>query len=136
MLAWLMWGLATAFFYFDVINQVIPAAMGEQLRTAFHANVSNFGLISSAYFYSYALMQIPIGITVDKMGVRKPLIMASLLAGSSCLVFSLSVTPQLAAFSRLLVGAGAAFAFISCLKLSDNTFFISFSITSIAGQPE
>jgi len=122
MLAWLMWGLATAFFYFDVINQVIPAAMGSQLRAAFHANVSSFGLISSAYFYSYALMQIPIGITVDKVGVRKPLIFASLLAGSSCLIFSLSSTPELAAFSRLFVGAGAAFAFVSCLKLAENWF--------------
>jgi sugar phosphate permease len=122
MLAWLMWGLATAFFYFDVINQVIPSALGVQLRTAFHADLSSFGLISSAYFYSYALMQIPIGITIDKMGVRKPLILAAFLASLSCFIFSLSTTPALAAFSRLLIGGGTAFAFISCLKLAENWF--------------
>jgi MFS family permease len=44
-----------------------------ELRIAFKADAATFGLISSCYFYSYALLQIPIGLTVDRFGPRRPL---------------------------------------------------------------
>jgi fucose permease len=47
-------GIATLYFLFDFINQVIPAALGPELRIAFKADAATFGLISSCYFYSYA----------------------------------------------------------------------------------
>jgi sugar phosphate permease len=122
MLPWLMWGIATLYFFFDFINQVIPAALGNQLSAAFHADASTFGFISSCYFYSYAVLQIPIGLTVDRFGSRRPLAIAALVAGSSCLLFSMATSPSMAAVTRMMVGAGAAFSFVSCLKLAANWF--------------
>ena len=122
MTPWLMWGIATLYFYFDFINQVIPAALGSQLRTAFHADASTFGFVSSCYFYSYAVLQIPIGLTIDRFGSRRPLAIAALVAGSSCLLFSMATSPSIAAITRMMVGAGAAFSFVSCLKLAANWF--------------
>ncbi len=122
MLPWLMWGIATLYFLFDFINQVIPAALGPELRIAFKADAATFGLISSCYFYSYALLQIPIGLTVDRFGPRRPLAMAAIVAGTGCLLFSLSDSPVTASITRMLVGAGAAFSFVSCLKLAANWF--------------
>ncbi|BCG63517.1 MAG: hypothetical protein methR_P1236 [Methyloprofundus sp.] len=122
MLAWFMWGLASLYFLFDFINQVIPAALGPELRTAFNADATTFGLISSCYFYSYALLQIPVGLSVDRFGPRRPLTVAAIVAGTGCLLFSMADSPLTAAMTRMLVGAGAAFSFVSCLKLVANWF--------------
>ncbi|HFD13390.1 MAG TPA: MFS transporter [Crenotrichaceae bacterium] len=119
---WVMWGISTLYFFFDFINQVIPAALGTQLRAAFHVDASTFGLISSCYFYSYAILQIPVGLTVDRFGPRRPLAAAALIAGTGCLLFSMASSPVIAAITRMVVGAGAAFSFVSCLKLAANWF--------------
>ena len=44
------------------------------------------------------------------------------MAGTGCLLFSLSDSPVTASITRMLVGAGAAFSFVSCLKLAANWF--------------
>ena len=117
-----MWGLGTLYFYFDFINQVIPAALGQQLSAAFQADAPTLGLIASSYFYSYALLQIPVGLAVDHFGPRRPLACAAVIAGTSCLLFSMASSPVQAIFTRMMVGAGAAFSFVSCLKLAANWF--------------
>jgi len=117
-----MWGLGTLYFYFDFINQVIPAALGPQLSAAFQADAPTLGLISSSYFYSYAILQIPVGLAVDHFGPRRPLVWAAVIAGTSCLLFSMASSPVQAIFARMMVGAGAAFSFVSCLKLAANWF--------------
>ncbi len=122
MLPWLMWGLGTLYFFFDFINQVIPAALGRQLSHAFHANSTTLGLIASSYFYSYAVLQIPVGLVVDRFGPRRPLALAALFAGTACLLFSFASSPVQAIFARMAVGAGAAFSFVSCLKLAASWF--------------
>ncbi len=122
MLPWLMWGLGSLYFYFDYINQVIPAALEQQLSNAFHANAATMGLIASCYFYSYAILQIPIGLIVDRFGTQRPLALAALFAASSCVLFSYASSPIQAAITRMMIGAGAAFSFVSCLKLVANWF--------------
>jgi len=117
-----MWGLGTLYFYFDFINQVVPAALGHQLINTFHTNAATLGFIASCYFYSYAVLQIPVGLIVDHFGPKRPLVLAALFAGSSCLLFSYASSPAQAALTRMMVGAGAAFSFVSCLKLAANWF--------------
>jgi len=121
-LPWLMWGLGTLYFYFDFINQVAPAALGHQLIKAFHTNAATLGFIASCYFYSYAVLQIPVGLIVDRFGPKRPLVLAAFFASSSCLLFSYASSPAQAALTRMMVGAGAAFSFVSCLKLAANWF--------------
>lgn len=122
LLAWQMWGLGTLYFYFDFINQVVPAALGHQLSQVFHTTPATLGFIASCYFYSYAALQIPVGLMVDRFGPRRPLAIAAFIAGTSCLLFSFASSPSQAALTRMMIGAGAAFSFVSCLKIVANWF--------------
>lgn len=115
--AWLIWLVAACYFFYDYMHQVAPSVMSSGFRASFGADDVTIGLIASIYFYSYACLQIPIGLTVDHFGPRRPLTIAALVAAGFSLVFSFVDSSSMAIVVRCLIGAGAAFSFVSCLKL-------------------
>jgi sugar phosphate permease len=54
--------------YFDRINLSVAAP---QLQQAFHLSSADIGLLFSAFFWTYALLQIPTGMLLDKFGVTR-----------------------------------------------------------------
>jgi len=54
--------------YFDRINLSVAAP---QLQAAFHLSTPQLGLLFSAFFWSYALLQIPTGMVLDRFGVTR-----------------------------------------------------------------
>ncbi len=53
--------------YFDRINLSVA---GPQLAAEFHLNATDLGLLFSGYAWTYAILQIPTGILLDRLGVR------------------------------------------------------------------
>jgi sugar phosphate permease len=49
----------------------VPLAMPEFIRT-FHLSITDRGVLNSAFFWTYALLQIPAGFLVDRYGVKYP----------------------------------------------------------------
>jgi ACS family D-galactonate transporter-like MFS transporter len=54
--------------YFDRINLSVAH---EALHSEFGISVEMFGVLLSAYMWTYALCQIPVGVLLDRMGVKK-----------------------------------------------------------------
>lgn len=54
--------------YFDRINLSVA---GPQLQSAFGLDAAQLGWLFSAFFWSYALMQIPTGLILDRFGVSR-----------------------------------------------------------------
>src|SRR4051812_15553881 len=77
-------------------------------RNYFHLTDSERGLMNSAFFWSYALLQLPMGWLVDRVGVKLPYAASFLLWSivSAATGFARSAS-QLFTF-RLLLGAGEA----------------------------
>ena len=129
--AWIIWVIAAAYFFYDYMHQVAPSVMTPGFKESFQANDITIGFIASIYFYSYAILQIPIGLIVDHFGPRRPLAIAALVAAAFSLWFSFADSAGMAIFLRCVIGAGAAFSFISCLKLVSVWFPERFSGTLI-----
>ena len=91
--------------YFDRSNLSVVLAT-PQFRDAFHVGDSSRGLLNSAFFWSYALLQIPAGWVVDRFGVKRPYTVAflawTLISAATGMVNSVSQLLVL----RLLLGAG------------------------------
>ena len=120
--AWLIWGLAAAFFFAEYFARVAPGVMAPDLMRAFSVKAFSLGSLSAFFYYAYVGMQIPVGALVDRYGPRRLLIIMAALCGLSCLIFSLSHDLFLAGLSRFLLGFAAAFAFVGALKLARNWF--------------
>lgn len=122
LLPWFIWILAAAFVVFNYIQQVVPDVIASDLSRAYGASESALGNIAAAYFYAYAILQIPVGLIFDHCGTRRPLVFAIIAAGFATLGFALAPNAGSALLARLVMGAGAAFSFIGCLKLVHEWF--------------
>lgn len=120
--AWLIWGLAAAFFFCDYFARVSIGVMVTDLLQEFSMTSTRLGALSTYFYIPYVAMQIPVGVLVDRYGVRAMLISMSILTGFACSLFGLADKIWVLELARFLLGFGAAFAFVSALKLAAEWF--------------
>ena len=135
-LAFLMWGMAAAFYLFGFFQRVAPASLAGDLMRDFGLTAAALGNLSAFYFYAYAAIQLPTGVLVDRYGPSRLFFAGALLAGGGALLFALSPSMAGAALGRALIGAAHGFAWVSMLKLVAHWFpttrFASMSGLSLA----
>lgn len=96
--------------------------MVPEMMETFSANAAEIGLLSAAYFYAYAPMQLPVGLLMDRFGARNLLTFASIVCGLGSICFGLSGSIAPAAFGRLFIGAGSSFAFVAMIFVCSHWF--------------
>lgn len=103
-IALLMWG-AVAINYIDRTNLSAAAPI---IMKEFSLSVTDMGFIMSAFFWAYALFQIPAGWLADKVGQRK--VYAGSVAWWSFATMIMGVGQGIASFTgiRVLLGVGEA----------------------------
>jgi MFS transporter, ACS family, D-galactonate transporter len=103
-IAWLL-GLGVLVNYFDRVNLSVSHSA---LYTAFGISDVAFGYLSAAYNWSYALCQIPVGVVLDRFGVRRVQRLGIFIWSMAS--FAAAITPNLTGFfaARLLLGVGEA----------------------------
>jgi MFS family permease len=91
--------------YFDRVNLSVSH---DSLIVAFGISNVVFGYLSSAYNWTYALCQLPIGVVLDKFGVRRVGRVGTFLWSAAS--FAAAATPTLGGFfaARFLLGVGEA----------------------------
>jgi MFS family permease len=93
--------------------------MSSQIKVDLNLDASGISLISSAFFCSYIIMQIPAGVILDKYGMRH-LPWTIICIGVFCYLLSRCDNLYCAILTRVITGACAAFAFLamlSCIKI-------------------
>jgi MFS family permease len=91
----------------------------------FHLDSAGVGFLSSTFFYSYLVLQIPGGLLLDRWGVRKIVILGVLLFVIGLCLFATTTTLWVAIFARLLMGAATAPAVASVICLGANWFSLA-----------
>lgn len=120
--AWLVWGLAAAFYFSDYLARVAPGVMHRYLQIDFGINEVGFGILTASFYVPYIFMQIPVGLTVDRLSIRWLLTVMSLITAFGCCVFGLADGLLMASIGRMLIGFSAAFAFVCSLRLATSWF--------------
>ncbi|HSW94389.1 MAG TPA: MFS transporter [Gammaproteobacteria bacterium] len=119
---WLVTLTAALFFFYEFIQLNLFNAIDVQLMEAFHLNAPQLGQLSSMYFYANALCLFPAGILLDRFSTKKLLLGAVSLCTIGTFIFALAEQYAVAAFGRFLVGMGASFCFLSCIRLASRWF--------------
>jgi sugar phosphate permease len=103
-IAWLL-SLGVLVNYFDRVNLSVSH---EALYTTFGISTVAFGYLSGAYNWTYAMCQLPVGVLLDKFGIRRVGRISIFLW--SIASFAAAVTPGLGGFfaARFLLGVGEA----------------------------
>ena len=80
------------------------------------------GTIMAAYFWTYALMQVPVGALTDRLGARRVMLACMGVMAVGALAFALAHTWTQSLLARCLVGAGAAATWLPGLRLIHEWF--------------
>ena len=121
-LGFFIYVLAAIFLIYEMALQVSPSIMTDQLMVAYSINAKSLGIMASFYFYSYTLMQIPVGLLFDRYGPRLLISGAAMICAAGALFFGLTGNIYLAAIGRFFMGIGSAFAFVGVLVVATRWF--------------
>jgi MFS family permease len=116
-LAWSVWTVTTAFVLLQFFLQLSSGEIIGGLMKSFSLTAFGGGILASSYYYIYVLLQTPAGILIDRYGPRGILSAGALVVCAGSMLFAISHTLMIALLGRVLMGIGAAFAFVGCLNL-------------------
>ncbi len=103
-------------------HRMCPAVVAVEMMKDLKAGGSLIGFLASAYFYPYALMQIPAGLLSDSWGPRKSITVFFSLAFVGSVLLGLASTTAWAIAGRTLVGIGVAMFFVPTMKVLSEWF--------------
>lgn len=103
-------------------HRLCPAVIALDIQSSFGISGTLLGVLSSAYFYSYAIMQLPTGLMADSWGPRKTVSVFLILAGVGSVVMGIAPNLPVAIMGRVLVGIGVSTVFVCNFKLLSEWF--------------
>ena len=86
--------------------------------TAFRASGAELGTLHASFFLIYAIMQIPTGVLVDRIGPRWTAAVGTAVMNMGALWFSLAGSYGSALGARFLIGLGGSVIFVSMLRFA------------------
>jgi sugar phosphate permease len=98
-------------------HRLCPAVIALDMQEAFGVSGTLLGVLGSAYFYPYAIMQVPTGLLADSWGPRKTVSAFFLLAASGSVLMGVAPNLAMAMLGRILVGVGVSTVFVCNFKL-------------------
>ncbi|MEM1579277.1 MAG: MFS transporter [Archaeoglobaceae archaeon] len=119
---WVIFAVLSGIYFFVYFHRTSPAVMADDLMREFAISALAIGILSSAYFYPYAVLQIPVGILSDVKGAKKVVLFFTLVTLLGILIFVMSSNYEIAVFSRLLIGIGVAGVYIPTVKIMSQWF--------------
>ncbi len=119
---WVVLGTLWLVYFFVYFDRVAPAVVAPELMKAFGISAASMGLLSAAYFYPYAAMQIPSGILADFMGPRRAVTIFFIVAGIGTAMFGMAQTYEWALVGRVMMGVGVAVVYIPIMKIQAQWF--------------
>lgn len=117
-LRWIAFGLLALCYMLAFFHRMAPAAIAGELQRDFYASGAALGALAAMYFYVYTLMQIPVGVMADTLGVRRIVTAGALVSGIGSLIFAFADVLWLASVGRVLVGLGVSVFFIALMKVN------------------
>ena len=108
---WLIWLVATIFVVYQLILQTSYAAINGSIANELAITGPQSSLLASSFLFTYALIQLPAGLMLDRHNLKWLLSGAALICSLATLSFSLLDDYWTLVVSRGLMGVSAGFAF-------------------------
>jgi sugar phosphate permease len=121
---WLIFWILALSYILVYFHRLCPAVVAVDMMRDLHAGGTLLGLLGSAYFYPYALMQLPAGLLSDSWGPRRTITLFFAVAFAGSLLLGLAPSVTWAIAGRTLVGLGVSMLFVPTMKVLAEWFRI------------
>ena len=119
---WIIYLLSCLLFAFSQFYRSSIAVISPNLVEELDLDTEDLGLISAAFFYAFATMQIPVGLYLDRVGPRVLMTALSLAAVAGAALFAYGESAVTLIVGRSLLGVGMACNLMGPLKLITTWF--------------
>jgi sugar phosphate permease len=119
---YLIFGILGAAYILVFFHRLAPAIVAVDMMNDLKTGGALMGILASAYFYPYALMQIPAGILSDTWGPRRSVTFFFIFAAAGSIALGFAESASMAIAARVVVGLGVAMVFVPTLKIFTNWF--------------
>jgi MFS family permease len=103
-------------YYLSYFYRYINAVIAKDLVADFALVPADLGLLTSAYFLSFALAQIPLGVALDRFGPRRCAAALFCIAGAGALTFGFARDLTMLSAGRALIGLGVSAGLMASIK--------------------
>jgi MFS family permease len=110
-------------YVFSQFYRACLAVLSPYLTADLALDASDLGLASGAWFAAFALMQLPVGVGLDRLGPRRTgALLFGLGAGGGAALFALAQGPWTVTAAMVLMGAGCAPALMAVMYIYARRF--------------
>ena len=102
--------------YLSSLLRNVNAVLASNLVGSLALTPGQLGLLTSAFFFAFALVQLPVGIALDRYGPRKVQLALMLVAALGALLFARGATFGQLVLARAIIGCGLGGCFMSAVK--------------------
>lgn len=119
---WAIFTITCLIFILSQFYRASVAVIAPDLMADLHLDTNGLSLISAAFFYAFAIMQIPVALYLDRIGPRLTMTVLSIIGAGGVLIFALGDSLYMLVIGRVLLGAGMACNLMGTLKLITTWF--------------
>lgn len=109
--------ILSALYTLSMFYRVSNAVIAPNLIRDLSLDAETLGILGGAFFYAFALLQIPMGPMLDRMGPRIIITSSSLIGAVGAFFFAFGNSFPAALLGRILIGAGMASILMGSLKV-------------------
>ncbi|AWB84402.1 MFS transporter [Corynebacterium liangguodongii] len=117
-----VWLAAVAVYVVAITGRTSFGVAGIDAIERFEVDASRVAVFTAVQIGVYALVQIPVGLLIDKFGPRLIMVVGALVMGLGQVLLGFTDSYPVAILARVLIGAGDATAFVSALRLLPSWF--------------
>ena len=110
-------------FFFSYLYRVVNAVIAPNLVADLNLGPADLGLLTSAYFLTFAAFQLPLGVLLDRFGPRKTEACLLIFAALGAFIFARAGSASGLVVGRALIGFGVS----SCLMAPFTSYAIWFA---------
>jgi len=119
---WIIFSISVSLFLISLFYRVSSAIIAVDLSRDLNLRAQDLGLMGAAFFYSFALIQIPLGLILDRIGARMTMLVLNIIGIIGTIIFAQASGLAGGVIGRSLLGIGMAANLMGTLKLLTNWF--------------
>lgn len=103
-------------YYLSYLLRTVNAVISPDLTADLGLSAADLGLLTSTYFLTFGVAQIPLGIALDRFGPKRVLGTLLLIASAGSIAFALGESREQLTLARGLIGLGVSACLMAGLK--------------------
>lgn len=103
-------------YFLSYVYRTVNSVIGPNLAADVGLSAAQLGLLTSAYFFAFALFQLPLGMLLDRYGPRRVQVGLLSVAAAGTALFAVAQQPASLAAARALIGLGVSGCMMASFK--------------------